>query len=228
MAPPSSLDDQKVSLHRLWKWFDTRILGVIRWNVARGISIDDRGDIRIALRKDLDDILNTINSQINDKYEAFKFSLNIGEKLFEVGEIDLGLRCTEYASTHFINQISDEFTRIVAEVNIMQYTALCEKEKIMHHNSNMSHISPRMVSQLLDVANTVEDSLTLLFENFSNKNLEKVNHIVLNGVQLLYEFMQPLIWWNCGKYVTKLQKWQLKSINLILYFNMIIVSDRNA
>ena len=199
----SSLDDQHVSSKRLQEIFDLKIVEVIRSHVSRGISLDDRGDIRIALQNDLDDILDKVELQIDDKYVAFKLVLDFFEEVFDLDETDLGLRCIEYASAHFSDQISNKFNKIVANAIIIQYTAMCERKKILFHTSNLSHISPRMVSRMLDVANKVEDSLTLLFGNFESKELEKVTHVVLNGVKFLFYLLQPLIWWNCGKYVTK-------------------------
>ena len=203
MTTQSTNDDQHVSLERLQETFDSKIMNVIKDNISRNISLDDKLNVRIALQKDLHHILRTVNMQVDDKYAAFQLLIGFSELAHNAGETDLGVQCIDYASTHFANQVNDSFNRVIAKATIIQYTALFEKRKILYHTSNLIHISPRTISKMLDVANEVENSLMLLFENFNNRDLEGASHIVLNGVRLLYDLLEPLIYWNCGKYITR-------------------------
>jgi hypothetical protein len=59
-----------------------------------------------------------------------------------------------------------------------------------------------LLSKLLNNIEGVRGTLDLLFE-MPTKEQEEYCHLILNGAKLIYEIGQPMIWWNCGKYVTE-------------------------
>jgi hypothetical protein len=194
------MDEQTaVMAARLELRFDQNVIDFASRQIANGASLDDRGDHRIRLTEELRIILNDVVVQIDDKKSLVDLIYKFGNDLYTIGEMDLSRQCMEAALDH-VDSITPEINSIEMRITIVLFLALCSKKEVLANSS--VNISPMMLSRLLSTIEQIREALDSIFTR-SIKEQEGFSHLILNSAKLIYDIGQPMIWWNCGKYVTE-------------------------
>jgi len=193
------MDEQTaVMAARLELRFEQNVLDFVTRQIANGVSLDDRGEHRIRLAEELRVILHDVSVQIDDKKSVVDLMYKFGNDLYEIGELSLSRQCIEEALKQTDN-ITPEIESIASRISIVLFLSLCTKKEVLMNS--FVHISPMMLSKLLKTVEQIREMLDLIFTR-TTKEQENFSHLILNSAKVIYDIGQPMIWWNCGKYVT--------------------------
>jgi len=191
-------DQDAILASRIELRFFNNIIDPINLQTGNGLSLDDRGQIRIKLSEELGDILKAANAQIENKQSLFDFVTKFANKLYQLNELNLSRQCLEFAEIQ-CHHLTPKINFVKAKVFCINFLANCTKKELLPRKYIQT--SPKLISRLLNVIEDLRKSLELIFD-MSIKEQEEIHFLALNSAKLIYETANPMIWWNCGKYVT--------------------------
>eukprot|EP01038_Epipyxis_sp_PR26KG_P008870 gene8870-11964_t len=131
-------------------------------------------------------------------YRTIAFDIySTGEYLVAIDYFKIILSTVSTNETSLGDKILIIRQRIDAEQMIVKCNYLDLK-----NNSHYSFSAPMTVSKYLVYLKTLRGMLDSLFE-LKTKQQEELSYLILNCCKLILEIGQPLLYFNCGKYVTE-------------------------
>lgn len=158
------------------------------------------GRPRTTLRKILAQIAQTADIQLEPAWQMKLFQ-GFANDLQSMGEHTLAIECFENVLQRCEKIVEDKLT--CTRIRVETAHKMIESKHVqLIGSSKYSRIAPIVVSQVLVILQDLRTSLEELFE-LSTKQQEELAWMVLNGCKLLLKIAQPLVWLNCGKYISE-------------------------
>jgi len=193
-------DSQIATYERLVNKFDDDIILVIDSEKNNdSIRLRESGQLRILLRKTIYDIVHTAHLQLDASYQV-KLYCYICEYLKNANEYLLAIECYDNCII-ICDKIDDIIERTINKVQMIHGLAQCTYNEIIELKQYA--IAPMAVSKILKCLQQLRLSLDLLLEMTIRKQ-EEYSWLILNSCKLIYSIGQPLVWYNCGKYVSEI------------------------
>lgn len=184
---------QEVVFERLLKRFEEDILENVKSEKSSG-KLDEEGRCRLQFRND---ILNLMKNNL-DIPQQMQLVMRMANKLYDAHEVTLAKECFSNVLEHCHEVPGVESTLL--RIQAMHGIASCEYELL--YATNYFYIAPKALSQALTTTANLVSTLELLME-FPAAAREDYAWLVLNSCKLIYRIVKPLLWLNCGKYITE-------------------------
>lgn len=193
-------DSQTATYERLINKFEADIVLVIDSEKnTDSVRLRESGQLRIILRKLITEITNIAFLQLDGSYQV-KLYTYICEYLKNAEEYSLAIECYE-KSIIICDKIDDIIERTVNKVQLIHGLSQSTYNEIT--GLKQFAIAPMAVSKILKCLQLLRTSLDILFEMAIRKQ-EEYSWLILNSCKLIYSMGQPLVWYNCGKYVSEI------------------------
>ena len=130
-----------------------------------------------------------------------RLSLFFAGEFFKCGEYNLAIESYDFAISKCEGpDINDALKAVKEKTLALQSIVRCNLHEL--NSIKYCYIAPMTVSKLLQCLQKLRLSMDSIFA-LSVKQQEDYAWLVLNSAKLILEVSQPLVWLNCGKYVTE-------------------------
>ena len=157
------------------------------------------GQPRVALRALVTNFMKIAVAQLSSDLQV-KLSLFFAAEFFKSGVYDLAVECYETAISICEADGGDSLKAIKDKAVAMHSIVRSNLHDLI--SIRYCYIAPMTVSKLLQCLQKIRLSMEGVF-SLSSKQQEDYAWLILNSSKLILEISQPLVWLNCGKYITE-------------------------